>query len=257
MKKDTKDFALIELLALPGRSLLARRAKSLSIFTLIELLVVIAIIGILASLLLPALSMAKKTSQTIACVNNMKQIGTAREMYSSDYEGYFVGGGERWYKNAFLGQYLGNDNLWGIDPDCKVLMCPSASGLAVYNDGANYYDAGYGVHVWLNGSFGSAGALKISTLKTNPDVLATFVDGMSNRWFVGWSNEYIKYYDDAGGWLNEWGAVDGSRWCYSVRHNRPSGSKKGIANILFLDGHVKGYADLLNAYNAGQITHKY
>lgn len=54
------------------------------IFTLIELLIVITIIAILAGILLPLLSSSRDRAKAIICVSNLKQIGTAFELYSSN-----------------------------------------------------------------------------------------------------------------------------------------------------------------------------
>ncbi len=54
-------------------------------FTLIELLVVVAVMGVLASLLLPALNRSKEKAQRLLCLNNLRQLQLAWQMYAHDH----------------------------------------------------------------------------------------------------------------------------------------------------------------------------
>lgn len=87
-------------------------------FTLIELLVVIAIIGILSSLLLPALARAKTKARRIECVSNLRQTSLGLQLWADEHGGRFpweipaeVGGArgipEAWRSFVVLSNQLG------------------------------------------------------------------------------------------------------------------------------------------------------
>ncbi len=110
-------------------------------FTLIELLVVIAIIAILAAMLLPALSRAKAHAKTIACLNNLRQWGTATLLYVADHDNYLPAEGSStpgdsstntgWYvllpAEMNLPRYV--DMPWRKDPNVNpgksIWICPA------------------------------------------------------------------------------------------------------------------------------------
>jgi len=117
----------------------AARASVCRAFTLIELLVVIAIIGILASLLLPALAKGRAKAQRAKCLSNLRQVFVLEHCYALDHDGVVPLGYRTGAKQFNTMVYSGTADkfvlfgkLWTekLLDQPRILYCPSETSLA-------------------------------------------------------------------------------------------------------------------------------
>jgi prepilin-type N-terminal cleavage/methylation domain-containing protein/prepilin-type processing-associated H-X9-DG protein len=92
-----------------GPSPAEQRGRARKGFTLIELLVVIAIIAILAGILYPVFSQARSKARQTACLANLKQLGSAMQIYVQDYD------------ETFPPVYLDVNSRYRIIPDSTMV----------------------------------------------------------------------------------------------------------------------------------------
>ena len=221
-------------------------------FTLIELLVVIGVIGILAGLLLPALSRAKERGRSIKCVSNLKQIGLGIVYYTDDHEYYPPGreaGVTQW--DLCVGTYLGGSlNLLVPEARTDLFMCPSATA---NNRGTVLnYSANPNVCKEVTATVGPVtanGLGRAVEVIVVADAIQYASDGSSHAilWGVQGSSGSAIYWNDGSPGDSSALIPVGPDKDQVLDQTDPSGSHfryrhSGKVNALFGDGHVEGIA---------------
>ncbi len=213
-------------------------------FTLIEMIVVIAVIGVLMSLLLPALSGARNRAHASACQSNLRQFALAFQMYAQDHQdailpnrdGEAIPLGETWVegwlglpgpdatntqhlRRSLLGPYLGGPELWR----CPAPRDPTVIGIR----------QGRVRTLSLNAFMGSPVEVAHATtyqrvgdiVRPSPAEALVFVD------------ERIDTINDASFGL-QWNFEEKQPGNWVLR-DKPSAEHGTGANLTFADGHVK------------------
>lgn len=224
---------------LSNLSMLGQHQRIDPAFTLVELLVVIAIMGVLAALLLPAISQSQKRAQRIQCVNNLHQLGVGLQVILADEHAYplFVSGRYSSWIDQLEEQGLGvshpRTTNGAFEPKTDfyekgVWCCPAAH---------------YPVHNWLAGELGSYSynGYGVYPLEVNTNALGLFghFDSISGKSAPIKESEVVSPSDMMA--LGD--SFDGSmtfrrnlngldRYGNLMRH-------QGKANAVFCDGHVE------------------
>jgi prepilin-type processing-associated H-X9-DG protein/prepilin-type N-terminal cleavage/methylation domain-containing protein len=228
-----------------------------SAFTLVELLVVIGIIGLLISILLPALNRAREQSKSIKCLSNLRSLGQAAFMYANQSGGYFPisrnAPADEWdFTQTANGIIPGI--LWQGRTNLAVQQCPSYDARSPtktdlftgYNYNTSYIGGGLNEVTPLGHPH--VRPAKVGSIRRSAEI-AMFGDGQ----YFGGTNKYMRApilvsKSDIGDGV---GLATRTAGTQGYRHLTRT-------NVCYCDGHAESVSDRFTAAgtsSGGTITY--
>lgn len=219
-------------------------------FTLIELIVVIAVIALLAGLLLPALGWAKSRARSMSCVNHLRQLQIAWQMYLDDHQGHLIPNHHAYIRGAWRStpgswvtghaEFDSDDRgiregtLFEYAGQTDLYRCPEDQSEVFAHPGTKRFRS-YGLAWYLNYFAGQ---------EYDPDV--SYAGNIRKEGQIDRPSQYLSFIDvssntlESGAWGNGTPNLD-------MKMNRreafwisvPSDRHKGTGNLAFVDGHVE------------------
>ena len=258
-------------------------------FTLIELLVVIAIIAILAAILFPVFAQAKSAAKNIKVVSNIKQVGTAQQLYLGDYDdmyqqaGTMNGNGASWATGAcqadvgcpswdtLLMPYMKNWELFISDFDqAPKSLSPYGETKRSFRVAANVIRGWAGVNTWDGQDYGFQTISATAVPAPASTIVVTEQRNPASAdctWWLGaaFYECGVWYARSANTLSNDDPVAYGSTTGLFKYASGIDFSRANRANYVFGDSHVKslgkghifaGYEQRLNAGSAVDTTLK-
>lgn len=211
--------------------------RSLRAFTLVELLVVVGIIGLLMSLLLPALSKARKAASAAKCLANMRSMQIAHLMYVGENRGQLIQAGFSHGGHSIDEQGGWFTTLQKFYQAPLLARCPMDDSLhwdQPLTDGGVLRRTSYGINNFLDFELIPWGGPYIKIDKI-PRASATiqFVEMAYDGEFAVADHPHVE------NWVGLNPASIAARHLQISSHSGPPRSPKSIAHYGFLDGHAE------------------